>query len=44
MQRLLWSNVNICTKYNVLNVLNLVNTTTFQGYLFAEETYATLEF
>ena len=27
---------NVCTKYNVLSVLNLLNVAMFQGYLFAE--------
>ena len=30
---------NVCTKYNVLSVLNLLNMAMFQGYLFAEGTY-----
>ena len=30
---------NICTKYDVLSVLNLLNMAIFQGYLFAEGTY-----
>ena len=38
------SKVNFCTKYNVLKMLNLLNMTTFQGYLLAEGTYPALKF
>ena len=37
------SKVSFCTKYNVLNVQNLLNATTFQGY-FSKGTYTALEF
>ena len=30
---------NVCTKYNVLSVLNLFNMAMFHDYLFAEGTY-----
>ena len=43
MNRHLRSRVNHCTKYNVTNVLNVLNATTFQSYLFAEGTYTPLE-
>ena len=41
--RHLKSKVNFCTKYNVLNVLNLLNMTTFQRHLCGEGTYTVLD-